>query len=140
MSSAPDRTRLFEAPARLLYPGRDVSVAVVTLRRLSRRDRALAVARTWAVCWLAAVAAVFLPVVHFVLVPALAIGGPLYAMTKRHEHVTMLGAAGACPACGAAVEHAQKRRARASVALRCDACGRALELAIDEAVLAGEPV
>lgn len=136
MSSPTPGTREAEAPAELRYPGRDSTAAVVRLRRRDRRERLLAVARTWAICWLAAVAAVFLPVLHFVLVPALVIGGPIYALAQRHEHTTLLEARGTCPACGAAVAYAQRRRAVAIVRLRCDACGRPLELATDPALLA----
>jgi len=139
MSSSSSGTRVLEAPAVLRYPGRPDAAAVVTLRRRNRRDRAAAVARTWAICWLAAIAAVFLPLLHFILVPALFIGGPLYALAQGGEHTTLLGAKGACPACGATVEHAQKRRAAERVALRCDGCGRALELALDPALLAPPP-
>lgn len=140
MASSPaPGTRVLEAPARLRYPGKEPVPAVVTLRRRSRRDRTVAVARAWAISWLAAVAAIFVPVLHFVLVPALLVGGPLYALSLRNEHTTLLRARGTCPACGAAVAHAQKGRAAASMALRCDACGRALELAMDPALLADAP-
>lgn len=131
--------RVFEAPALLRYPGKEPSAARVTLRRLGRRDRLAAVAKTWAIGWLAAAAAVFLPVLHFVLVPALFVGAPLVALSKRREHTTLLRAGGACPACGAAVVYTQRRRASAFVALRCEGCGRALELSIDEAALADDP-
>ena len=90
MASSPSGTRVFEAPAQLRYPGKEPSAAVVNLRRRGRRDRLAAVARTWAISWLAAVAAVFLPVLHFILVPALLIGGPLYALSMRDEHTTLL--------------------------------------------------
>jgi hypothetical protein len=140
MPSSPSGTRVFEAPALLRYPGKDPAAAVVTLRRRGRRDRLAAVARTWAICWLAAVVAVFLPVLHFVLVPALLLGGPLYALSLRNEHTTLMSAGGACPACGAEVRHTQMRRASPSVALRCDGCGRALELAIDPKLLVDDGV
>lgn len=138
MSTPPTGTRVVEAPALLRYPGKEPSAAVVSLRRRNRRDRLVAVVKTWAICWLAAVVAVFLPVLHFILVPALFLGGPFYALSMRNEHTTLLRASGPCPACGATVTHEQKRRAVAAVALRCDACGRALELAIDPALLAEE--
>ena len=138
MSSPPAGPRVVEASASIRYPGKEPSAAVVSLRRRSRRERVVAVARTWAICWLAAVVAVFLPVLHFILVPALLIGGPFYALSMRHEHATLLSARGPCPACGAEVRHTQQRRAVPSVALRCDGCGRALELALDPALLADD--
>ena len=139
MTSAPPGTRVFEAPALVKYPGKDPAAAIVTLRRRSRRSRMAAVARTWAISWLAAIAAVFLPVLHFILVPALLIGGPLYALSMRNEHTTLMGATGTCPACGAAIAITQPRRAVAANSFRCDECGRPLELAIDGGVLAEDP-
>ena len=139
MASTPPGTRVFEAPALVKYPGKDPAPAVVTLRRRGRRSRMAAVARTWAISWLAAIAAVFLPVLHFILVPALLIGGPLYALSMRNEHTTLMRASGTCPACGVAIAISQPRRAVPSNAFRCDGCGRPLELAIEGGVLADDP-
>lgn len=139
MPSSPAGTRIFEAPARIRYPGRDDVPAVVTLRRRGRRDRLVAVAKTWAIAWLAAVAAVFLPLLHFVLVPALLVGGPLYALAQGREHTTLMRATGRCPACDATVLVTQPRRAAPTVPFRCDGCGRPLELATDPAILADDP-
>lgn len=136
MPPSPSGTRVLEAPARIRYPSKEDTPAVVTLRRRNRRDRMAAVVKTWAICWLAAVVAVFLPVLHFILVPALLIGGPFYALAQGSEHTTLMRASGKCPACAAAVQLTQKRRAAPVVAFRCDACGRPLQLAIDPAILA----
>jgi hypothetical protein len=138
MASTLPGTRVFEAPAFVKYPGKDAAPAVVTLRRRGRRSRMAAVARTWAISWLAAIAAVFLPVLHFILVPALLIGGPLYALSMRKEHTTLMRATGLCPACGVAIAIVQPRRAVESSPFRCDGCGRPLELAIDRGILADD--
>ena len=119
-----------DVPAQLTYPGQVSAAATATLRYRSRADRSATVVRTWALCWLAAVLAVFLPLLHFVLVPARLVGGPLYALSLRHEHATLLRATGPCPACGQPVEFAQPRRAVPAVAIRCDGCGRLLVLAL----------
>lgn len=130
----PAVTPAVDVAASLTYPGQLNARATATLRYRSRADRTAAVVRTWALCWLAAVLAVFLPLLHFVLVPALLVGGPLYALSLRHESATLLRASGPCPACGQHVEFAQPRRAVPRVALRCDGCGRllVLELAADD--------
>lgn len=122
--------------ARLRYPGRPDAEAMVTIRKRDRGQRLAGVAKVWAISWLAAIAAVFLPVLHFVLVPALLIGGPLYALSLGREHSTLLHVEGACPACGAAVVDAQQRRAAERVSLRCDGCGRAIEVLIEPGMLA----
>ncbi len=128
-------TRVHEAPARIRYPNKEDAAALATLRHRNRRDRLVAVVKTWAICWLAAVAAVFLPVLHFILVPSLLIGGPIYALAQGNEHTTLMRATGKCPACDAPVVLTQKRRAVPTIAFRCDSCGRPLELLIDAAVL-----
>lgn len=64
--------------------------------RTSRAVRALAT------CWGLAVLAVFLPVLHFVLVPSLLVAGPVVALSRLRERCTVRGASGTCPACGAA--------------------------------------
>lgn len=122
--------------ARLRYPGRPDAEAMVTILKRDRGQRLAGVVKVWALSWLAAVAAVFLPVLHFVLVPALLIGGPLYALALRHEHSTLLRVEGECPACGAAVADAHRRRAAERVPLRCDGCGRAIEVVVEPAMLA----
>ena len=72
--------------------------------------------------------AVFLPVLHFVLVPLLLLGGPVLAFHKLHEAMTLLAASGACPACAAPQAQLLDSAARERLVLRCEACGRALEL------------
>ncbi len=128
MSSPDSGTRLEETPAVFQYPNQPDSTVAVTLRRRGPRDRLVAVARTWAIAWAAAIAAVFLPVLHFILVPALLIGGPLYALAQFKEHTTLMGGSGPCPACGAKVTLTQKRRAEERLAVRCESCGRRLVL------------
>ncbi len=130
MSSQSPGTRLEETPAVFRYPGKDDSPVTVMLRRRNRRDRFVMVAKTWAIAWLAAIAAVFLPVLHFILVPSLLIGGPIYAIAQFQEHTTLMGGGGPCPACGAEVKLTQKRRAEARIAVRCESCGRRIELGI----------
>jgi len=100
------------------------------------RDRAMRAARAWAGCWGAAIAAVFLPVLHFVLVPALLLSGPLAAMARWREKVTVLGAEGACPACGARQSPKLKAAAGEAMGFRCEACRRALVLKLPARLLA----
>ena len=105
-----------DSPARLLIVRRDGPA------RLRRALQALAIT------WGCAILAVFLPVLHFVLVPLLLLGGPLIALQKWGEHVSLLRAEGACPACAAAQSHELNTAAQERIVLRCPACGRALEL------------
>jgi hypothetical protein len=62
------------------------------------RKRAL---RTWIYCWGAAIGAVFLPLLHFVLVPALLVAGPVVFLIMSRSRSRMLGGRGTCPGCQA---------------------------------------
>jgi len=110
--------------------------ATVRVNRHDRRDRMSRAAKAWAGCWGAAIVAVFLPVLHFVLVPALILGGPLYAMVMMRERVTVLGAEGPCPACGAPQAPKLKAGASDTMEFRCEACRRALKLQLPPELLA----
>jgi ribosomal protein S27AE len=65
------------------------------------------VARTLAglgMFWGLAVAAVFIPVAHFVLVPTFVVGGIVMAVKRAREDRRLLRVRGACPRCGAVRE------------------------------------
>jgi hypothetical protein len=121
-------------PAEFVYHDR-VGPATVSVKQHGKPDRVRRAARAWAGCWGAAIVAVFLPVLHFVLVPALLVGGPLYAMVMMREKVTVLGADGDCPACGAAQHPRLKSGASASMEFRCESCRRALSLRLPPELL-----
>jgi len=65
----------------------------------------------------------------------LLVGGPLYAMVMMREKVTVLGADGNCPACGAAQHPRLKSGASATMGFRCESCRRALELRLPPELL-----
>lgn len=112
----------------LSYPGlpdAPVRVDEAVWTRAQRTQRAL---QALGLCWAAAVAAVFLPVLHFVLVPALIISGPVAAWARYREQRSVLGFEGVCPACSAALVERRALPSHEEVALRCDACGRGLVL------------
>jgi hypothetical protein len=93
-------SRLVEVPARLSIFGAAPTPVTVTLLPLSagrRLARALAVL---AACWVAAALAVFIPVAHFLLVPALALAGPIGAVIRFRERQRVLRVHGTCPRCG----------------------------------------
>jgi hypothetical protein len=119
-----------EHDAELTYDGREPSRVRVRARHRDRRARTTRAARTWAACWGLALAAVFLPVLHFVLVPLLLLAGPALAWQRLHEAVMLVSADGACPACGAGQRFTLGDAWRERTALRCDACGRRIELVL----------
>ena len=123
-----DDTR--EHAAVLAYDGCEPSPARVRTRHRDARSRGTRAARTWAACWALAVVAVFLPVLHFVLAPLLILAGPALAWQHLHEAATLVSAEGSCPACGEAQRFTPHERWRERTVLRCEACGRRLELVL----------
>lgn len=93
-----------------------------------RPDRVRRALLGLAACWGAAIGAVFLPVLHFVLVPSLLLAGPLLAFARLGEKRTVTRIAGPCPACGGAI--ALRPGGSAAAVVRCDHCRRAVEWAI----------
>ena len=120
------------------YLGRPSAPAVARVLARSPRERTLRALRGLAACWGLAVAAVFIPLLHFVLVPALLVAGPLLAMTLHRERATVMDARGRCPACDCEQTVALSRPAKPKIEFRCEACGRALALALDPASLKTE--
>lgn len=126
-----------EVAARLCHHGRADAPASVRLRSWTSGERRIRALRAWAVCWGLAVPAVFLPVLHFVLVPSLLVAGPIAGLLRLREEQTVLGASGACPACGESQSFPVTGAWRESVRLRCEKCGRAIELRAPAPVSAG---
>ena len=98
------------------------SEATARVLEHAKRDRVRRALLGLAACWGAAVAAVFLPVLHFVLVPTLLIAGPLLAFARLGERRTVTGITGPCPACGEPIS--LRPGGSAAAVVRCDHCRR----------------
>lgn len=112
----------------LTYSGRPDTPVELRIRQHAAADRLRRAFVAGGACFGAAIAAVFLPVLHFILVPALLIATPFVFAGRLHEPVTVLGGHGACPACGHEQELAVRGALRPRTSLRCDRCGRELVL------------
>lgn len=129
--NAPGDVRTHEGV--LTYPDRPAAQATVRARHRDAKARFTRAVMTWAAGWGLAVAAVFLPLLHFVLVPLLLIGGPALAWQRMREAATLVDAHGACPACGAERTIALGGAWRERTPLRCEGCGRGLMLELPPA-------
>jgi len=129
----PAEAGVTEQAGTFTYHDRTPTLATARVRVRDRRARVVRAVKTLAAGWGLAVAAVFLPVLHFVLVPALLIGGPVFALMRLGEARSLLTAAGACPACGAGQSFTLREAWRERTPLRCEACGRAIELRLPPA-------
>ena len=128
-----------ETPASTVAPaGRDIRATFTFHDRTSeatahvldhaKHDRLRRALLGLAACWGAAVAAVFLPVLHFVLVPTLLIAGPLLAFARLGERRTVTGITGPCPVCGGVIT--LRPGGTAAAVVRCDHCRRPVEWAL----------
>ncbi|MEQ1832760.1 MAG: hypothetical protein ABL977_06855 [Candidatus Eisenbacteria bacterium] len=115
-----------EHPATLTWLGRPDTAAVLRIVTRDARTRTRRAVLTWVTGWALAVLAVFLPLLHFVLVPLLLVGTPLLALQRLGERVSVLDVRGTCPGCGVAQEQRIKSAARPRLEFRCDSCRRAI--------------
>ncbi|MCC7071390.1 MAG: hypothetical protein IT383_08710 [Deltaproteobacteria bacterium] len=123
-----------ERPVTLRLPNcADTSaVAVVVERALP--SRALRAGVALAGLWGAGLVCVFIPVLHFVLVPTLAILGPVIAVLRLTERVSLVEVRGACPRCLVARRFEASGRFKDGRALHCDGCGNDIDVRVDAMV------
>jgi len=60
-------------------------------------DRTKRAVMTWLGCWLLAVITVFIPIAHFVLVPAFLIAGPIVGLSRYRQTDSKEKVVGMCP-------------------------------------------
>jgi hypothetical protein len=89
-----------EEVATLTVFGAAPTRATVIVAPLSLGRRVTRALGAVAGCWGAAVIAVFVPVAHFLLVPALAVAGVIWAILRFREHEQVVRIHGTCPRCG----------------------------------------
>ena len=65
-----------------------------------KKERTSRAIRTLGACWAGAIVAIIFPIIHFVLVPGLFIGGIVAAFVISSKTSIVLGGEGFCPTCG----------------------------------------
>jgi hypothetical protein len=111
-----------EVDATLTVFGAAPTRATVTLIPLSPGRRLARALGVLAACWAGAVVAVFIPVAHFLLVPALTIGGLVWAVLRFREQQRLLRVQGVCPRCGRAQEFVPGGTIERQPAVDCPGC------------------
>jgi hypothetical protein len=72
--------------------------------------------------WALALAGLFIPVAHFVLVPSFLTAGVVVGIRRAREDRRLLGVRGACPRCGVAQEFRVGGRFTEGRAFTCPSC------------------
>lgn len=117
-----------ELPGTLAYfdqPACPATIEVVAYDPRRRVTRAVIVLLQF---WGLAALAVLIPVLHFLLVPALFLLGPFLAYRRLHEAATVNRIRGTCPACGKLIDHAAKEPWKPLLRLDCEHCHRRIVL------------
>jgi len=89
-------------------------------------DRLLRAALALLALWAAGAACIFIPVAHFVLVPAFAMAGVVLAAFRLREGSSLMGAVGVCPRCEVERQFPPSGRYHEGGTIHCDGCGSLL--------------
>ena len=117
-----------EVPVRLEIFGAPATEGVATVLNRSLASRARRAALALGATWLLAFPAIFLPVLHFVLVPGLIIGGIVLGALRLREDRTLARLRGTCPRCGTTLDLAPGGRFRLPRSAQCVHCKNQLTL------------
>ncbi|SRR6266496_851355 len=109
---------------------RRVSVSVV---RQSPGEHALRAFKRGGLFWAVAAGCVFLPVLHFVLVPSFFVIGLAVGIKHLSDREIVSRVRGTCPRCGLEQDFAAGNRLTPSWELDCPACHNHLTLTLDSA-------
>jgi len=115
-------SRPVEVPATLTVFGAAPTRATLTLVPLSPGRRLARALGGLAACWGAAAVAVFIPVAHFLLVPALTIAGLVWAVLRYRERQRLVRVHGVCPRCGRAQDFIPGGTMAQQPAVDCPGC------------------
>jgi hypothetical protein len=77
------------------------SAGTMRLRAWDKKELSQRATKIWAGAWGLAAFSVILPLVHFFLVPAFLIAGPVAAWIVSTQKSSLLGGESTCPDCGA---------------------------------------
>jgi hypothetical protein len=104
---------------------REAVIEIRTFDRGARVRRAAAGLATW---WAVAIGCVFIPVAHFVLVPAFAVMGIVSVVRRLKTLSLVVAARGTCPDCGAEQQLDIDGPWRDDQPVSCRHCHRSLRL------------
>jgi hypothetical protein len=120
-----------DLPASLTAFGAPPRRVTVTVVRPSPGQRVARALKAGGVFWAVAAGCVFLPGLHFVLVPSFLLIGAATGFRHLRDQEIVSRVRGACSRCGLEQEFAAGNRLTAAWSLTCAACHNNLALALD---------
>lgn len=127
----PPEGELFALSASLSVFGAPPRAVAVTVTRQSPGHRLARAAKGAGVFWAVAAGCVFLPGLHFVLVPAFLAIGIAVGLRRLRDLDIVSRVHGACPRCGLEQDFAAGNRLTPTWALDCPACHNNLTLTVN---------
>jgi len=109
-------------PARLSAFGAAPTRALMTVEELSPPARFGRAAKALGACWGVAAIAVFLPILHLILVPTLVGGGIVAAIVLGRQTQRVTDVRGACPRCLTEQQFEASGRLRRARIIACPRC------------------
>jgi hypothetical protein len=119
---------LSELSGKLTYFDQPACPATIEIIAYDRHQRLVRAVLALLACWGLAALAILIPILHFLLVPALFLAGPFFAYRRLHEEATVTHIRGACPACGKPIDHGGREPWKALLRLDCEHCHRRIVL------------
>jgi len=119
-----------DLPASLSVFGAEPSPILVTVTRPSPGKRLARAARGAGIFWAVAAGCVFLPGLHFVLVPTFLLAGVVAGMRHLRDTEVTSRVHGACPRCGHEQDFAAGNRLTPTWSLDCPTCHNTLTLTL----------
>lgn len=121
-----------EVPISLTAFGFEPRPATAVVIEQSTGERVGRVLAGLGMFWALALGGLFIPVAHFVLVPAFLVAGVIMAIRRSREDRRLVLVRGACPRCGAEQAFEGGGRFENGRSLDCPACHGSFALAVPE--------
>jgi len=90
-------------PVRIRFHDGRTTMGTIDVRMIGPGRRLMLGLRALAICWMFAALAIMVPLLHWVLVPGIALLGPVFAMRALSRDRQVCGGGGPCPVCGSAL-------------------------------------
>src|SRR5437899_310785 len=108
---------------RLKFPGEPSTTATAQVHEWSSLERIKRTVFGLGLMWMLAGFSIFLPILHFVLVPGFLVAGPVVAIIRFTEGKRLQSMKGACPRCKVDRDFPLGLRFNGPRTFTCDGCG-----------------
>ncbi len=127
----------YEVKVRLEKKGRAPTAGVAKVQPLTSAERAGRALKVFGLSVVMALPCVVVPLLHFVLPPAVLITGTVIAVLRWRQTEVLLSLDAACPTCGAVGKLKASGPVKEGRQLHCDGCGFMADLHLESGLAGG---